>query len=420
MHLLLVLVVAAAAILVWYRLTAVRADAAEDFTEVAPADGAQTGPLAFVSRGKLFCRVPGEGVRQIHSQYAQNAVDRVERSKRLHGWKEGTAFEHSFLSRARQQGGKAASDLQVSSAQFRDPGTLFYFLRDGTVGGLFEVDLATGREQRLLHRQRLNLEDLCLHPVESRLLAAQMESNGSACIVSINADGSGYQELTSGDTVDSAPSWVPGNEQAIVFESAGIARNPQGIPLARGPSSIQLLDGELSTVVESPQFDYLRPRVAPDGDLYYIRRPYEPPRYGLGALIVDAAMFPFRLLRALFHYLNFFSLMYSRKPLTSASGPGVELDVKQVVLKGKCLDAEKALRSGVRVAGVPSLVPASWQLIRRNRHGNERVVAQHVLSYDITREGDVIFSNGFGAFRAGAGKPQLVLRHPVISELVVG
>ena len=40
---------------------------------------------------------------------------------------------------------------------------------------------------------------------------------------------------------------------------------------------------------------------------------------------------------------------------------------------------EDALRNGIRLGGVPSLVPASWQLIRRSSTGTEQVVASHVV-----------------------------------------
>ena len=421
MHLLVVVVVALIAIYLLTRSSSGRRDAVDEGVVEVVEDAAGLPQIAFVSRGRLFCRVPGEAAKQVQSQFAQASVDRVERSKRLHGWKEGTAFETSFLRRAARQGAEAVAAWQFSSAQFRPEGRMIYFLRDGTAGGLFEVDLASGKEQRLLHRQRLNLEDLCVDRDGKRVLASQVESNGTATIVAFDADGSNYHEVTSGDTIDASPAFVPDREGAIVFESAGLARSPAGFPLARGPSSIQLLDGELTTVVEHPRFDYLRPRVAPDGALYYIRRPYEPPRYGLGAALVDALLFPFRLVRAFFHYLNFFSLMYSRKPLTSATGPEVEAEMKDILLKGKRLDAEAALRNGIRLGGVPSLVPASWQLIRRNRTGEEQVVASHVVSYDIGSDGTILFSNGFGAFHlAPNARPRLVLKHSVISELVVG
>jgi hypothetical protein len=81
------------------------------------------------------------------------------------------------------------------------------------------------------------------------------------------------------------------------------------------------------------------------------------------------------LLRAVFHYLNFFSLMYTRKPLTSASGPAMQADIKSILLQGRRIDAQKALGSEQPVQGAPSLVPNSWELVSRSREGVERILA---------------------------------------------
>ena len=64
-------------------------------------------PLAFISRGKLFYRAPGQELREIHSPYVQGVMDRMERSRQLHGWKEGTAFAMSFTGRGQQAQGDA-------------------------------------------------------------------------------------------------------------------------------------------------------------------------------------------------------------------------------------------------------------------------------------------------------------------------
>jgi hypothetical protein len=130
-------------------------------------------------------------------------------------------------------------------------------------------------------------------------------------------------------------------------------------------------------------------------------------------------MFPFRLLRALFHYLNFFSLMYTRKPLITASGPAVQADLKEILIKGKRLDAEAALRTGARLNGVPSLVPASWQLIGRSPQGEEHVLASHVASFDIASDGTILFSNGYGVFALdGPHPPQVLLRDKLIADVI--
>jgi hypothetical protein len=95
--------------------------------------------------------------------------------------------------------------------------------------------------------------------------------------------------------------------------------------------------------------------------------------------------------------------MYTRKPLTTASGPAVQADLKNILLQGRRIDAEKALRSTRPVQGVPSLVPESWQLVSVGQDGNERVLATNVASYDLSPDGTIIYSNGRGVFVLGEG-----------------
>lgn len=391
------------------------------------APGAQSGArasdpaIAYIAHGKLFHCAAGEVPKEIQSAYVQAARDRLERSRELHAWKEGTAFGVRAM---RGGGGDCGGlDIHATSAQFTPDRRVLYFLRDAHFGGLFAHDLASGSEQRLMHRQRLWLEDLALDADGQRLLCTHHTGNGLANIALMNIDGSEFREVSGGDTVDSSPAWVTGREGAIVFESSGIARSPQGHPIGHGPTSIQMLDlakGELTPVLEDPRFDHLGPRVGRDGALYFIRRPYEPPTQGVGQLVLDAMLLPLRLLRALFHYLNFFSLMYSRKPLTSASGPPVEQDIKQLVLKRKRIDAERALHSGARIAGTPSLVPASWELVRRSEHGEEKVLARHVASFDLATDGSVVFSNGYGVFALDGTQPRLLMRDKLIAQVTAG
>jgi hypothetical protein len=131
---------------------------------------------------------------------------------------------------------------------------------------------------------------------------------------------------------------------------------------------------------------------------------------------------PFRLLHAVFHYLNFFSLVYSKKPLTTACGPDIKGDdLKSVMIRGKVIDAEKALRSCASTLGVPSLVPSSWELFRRSQNGREEVVASSVAAFDISSEGAIAYSNGRGIFTlAGRRKPKLILKANLIEDVIVG
>ena len=53
-----------------------------------------------------------------------------------------------------------------------------------------------------------------------------------------------------------------------------------------------------------------------------IRRPVDKPAVErAGGALKDTLLMPFRLLKAVFGYLNFFSMVYGKEPLRSAGGP---------------------------------------------------------------------------------------------------
>lgn len=377
--------------------------------------------LAWLAGGKLFCKTDQGSPKQIHSPYITEVENRIARSKEKNAWKQGTSFQVSASRDLRQFNGDGPT-ITVSSALFLKDRTLLYFLRDEGIGGLFSYDLDTGVELRIVHRQYLDLADLFLDQGGSKLVCTSAGRDGTSNIATLDIEGNGYRELTGGDTADAAPSWVPGDENVVLFQSAGLARNEQGYVVAQGHTTIQKLNvrsGIIDTVLESPQHDFMQPRVCEQGNLHFIRRPYELPHYSTQNVLLDTLLFPFRLLRAVFHYLNFFSLMYSRKPLTGATGPAVHADIKDIVLKGRRIDAEKALREENAINGVPSLVPRSWELVRRNAQGNETVLATNVASYDLLAGGAIVYSNGRAAFMlANGGGPALLLREDLVADVV--
>lgn len=387
---------------------------------VAPAASSDRG-FAFLSNGLLFQRERGGELKQVHSPYAQEAADRRERSREKHSWKQGTSFRIAAGGSVRDFE-PADKPLAATSAAFEAGGNLLYFLKDENMGGLFRREADSGKELRVLMKPNLHLTDLTASADGALLAACSQQKAGVAHIALFKADGSEYREVTGGDTVDSAPAWIPGAPNRLVFQSAGLARNDQGYIVAQGNASIQKLDmdsGSVTPILEDAGFDYLKPRVSPAGELLFIRRPYEAPGYGAGNLLMDTLLFPFRLLRAVFHYLNFFSLMYSRKPLTTASGPAMQADMKNILLQGRRVDAEKALRTARAVQGVPSLVPDSWELVSRGQDGQERVLATNVASYDLGADGAIVYSNGRGVFVLGAdGSAAVALKDQLVAEVI--
>ncbi|MCP4694747.1 MAG: hypothetical protein GY859_42360, partial [Desulfobacterales bacterium] len=269
--------------------------------------------------------------------------------------------------------------------------------------------------------------DLDANPETGELLCSQYFPNGTANIILVNKEGGDATQITEGDSIDEAPAWMPGEERRVLFQTSGVARNADGFAMGRGAATIQALDldnNRLTPVLENPKYDYMQPRISPDGYMYYIRRPHEKPGagYSPGAFIGDFFLFPFRLIRAVFHYLNFFSMIYTKKPLKTASGPQVkEEDLKNMMIKGKRIDAEKALRKGSRGKGVPSLVPSSWILIKRDANGAEEVIARSVVSYAIDQDGSIAYTNGGGVFTLDDKKrSRLIIKDSLIEDVIIG
>jgi hypothetical protein len=166
--------------------------------------------------------------------------------------------------------------------------------------------------------------------------------------------------------------------------------------------------GEITCLLEDPKHDLLGPQLTPGGDLYYIRRPYQSQggSWSPGRALLDLVLFPFRLLHALFQYLNFFTAAYTGKPLTTAGGERQRAaDVRQMMIWGNLISADKSVRGGGEDAS--GLVPDSWQLVRQARSGSTTILAKGVLSFDLCEDQSLIYTNGSAIFHldhSGAGK----------------
>lgn len=384
--------------------------------------------LLYISQGKLFQQNGGSTADPIQSPYGQKIIEQALRAHQKNEWKtenSGSHFGGSMLWGVDTTQADAIKVNITGATGCTADETLYYFLETDVAGGLFAVDTPSGTERRLFHKERFRAKDLDINTETRELVCAQQFPNSTSSIVLISPDGTDMRPLTEGDAVAESPSWIPGDGRRILFQSSGVARNKDGYAVGRGPASIQALDLDhqrMTTVLEDDRFDFLQPHISVDGYLYYIRRPYEMHPYRPATALLDFVLFPFRLLRAVFHYLNFFSLVYSKKPLTTASGPRVaQDDMKTILLKGKIIDADKALRQGARIMGVPSLVPASWELVRRDENDNQTVLARHTAAFDIGHDGTIVYSNGYGIFELEPHKRRgLLLRDKLIEDVKIG
>jgi hypothetical protein len=129
----------------------------------------------------------------------------------------------------------------------------------------------------------------------------------------------------------------------------------------------------------------------------------------------DAALFPFRVIRAMVDFFQIFSMMVSKKPLTTASGPKAQgPEPMQMWIHGRMIDVQKA-----SAANAPdgALAPADWELVKRAPDGTESVLAKHVLAYDLDSEGRIAWSDGKNLHLIEGGAKKKLLSEPLIDSV---
>ena len=337
----------------------------------------------------------------IESRFATDLLSKAVREQQRHAWK-GQGSENKLLSGPALWGkGDTDKPIQISLtsiARGKDSGQFFYTLRTEHLCAILTV--SGQEEQRVWNNNAKKLSHLSVH-AELGHITCSVEHQGSSGNIAVRLAGeSGLAEITEGDSMDTAPTWMPGPKMRILFQSAGVGRDRDGYVAALGPFSIQKLDvdtGEMETVLEDANFDFLTPKATADETLYYIRRPYEGRQApSVLTMLKDFVLFPFRMAHAIFGYLNIFSMMYSGKQLKTIKKAGAApMDMPSMLIWGNLLKAQKN-QDGTDSS---AYVPRSWKLYRK-APGQEPVeIASSVLCFDLAQDGTVIYSDG-GVIRA--------------------
>jgi hypothetical protein len=381
--------------------------------------------IAWLAQGKVRIKQPGESPRTVESRFGQSIRDRVVRSQQRHAWKiggEGDKFLSSVMLWGRAPKDPAAVRIAITSlCRGSAAGQMLYSLETDDLCAVLSLENLGEEERRLWNKNDKRISHLCVAP-DGAVACSVRHQFGTANIAVRLNDESGFSEATEGDSLDTAPRWIPGEGRRLVFQSAGIGRDRHGNFAGLAPFSIQHLDidsGDMKTLAEDSVNDLLTPQMTLDGTLYYIRRPYTTGReINPLRILKDTVLFPFRLGYAVFHYLQVFSMIYTGKKLTGAGGPQArQLDTKEMMIWGNRVSAEMLAKTD---DDAPDLVPKSWQLVRERKSYDPEVLAKGVLAYDLAPDGSVVYSNGSAIFmREPPGRIQRVHVERLIEQVAI-
>lgn len=284
-------------------------------------------------------------------------------------------------------------------ALYRD--AFLYTLMLDASGGLYQRDFSEkpNPEGHICSGNDMRLGAIASH--NDDVAACVLYPDGRSHIGLFHLPQSYCTEITDGDSVESSPSWSE-DGRLLYFSTCGIARGGGG--LRYSPNSIAAYNvntERMEILLESETLDYLTPRTDADGNLWYIRQPYQTDEdhdVSLGSVLKDVVLLPFRLVKAIFGFLNAFSMLFGGESLRTGKPTGdirsKQKSDKELFFEGNLIQAEKNLKENTRSGeSYPGILPRSRVLVCRKPDGTEEVLAKGVLDYCFCKEG-VVFSNG--------------------------
>jgi hypothetical protein len=343
--------------------------------------------------GNTLTAIPCQAV----DQYKKN----LEEIKQRKEWKsKGTGA--MFMGRAIQQQGAEEVHAYPCDAVFIGLNRVIYAARleDGTA--VYSKSLVDLQE---VEGVVLRKKDFIIHTMDYEagrkrlVLSASVSGEYEWHLSILDVEGNRIQYVTEGDCRDANPTFDPHNPDQVYYDSCGFAYD-QHRRMSIGPKKICVLNlktGDLDTVIEDPNFDYLKPQKDSLGNLYFLKRPYKnkaDPFSLLKALITA----PFKIIKAIIGWLDFFTQNYASESLKTTGGRNPAkvkpLSDEELFIEDNLVNVEKTRRENINTGEkYPGIIPKSWELVQRSPDGTLRTLKKGVLSFSV-HDDHIVYSNG--------------------------
>ena len=354
---------------------------------------------------------------EIKSRILESYTEKIRETARRNEWKStgsGAMFMGEGMVTASPD--TAARDINVIvDSVIEDNGLAVYSMTLDSVSGIYTHSDDGGSDGIVISHAERSYSQFDMN--EDRIVVSEID--GAEAHIGIIKKGSTKCEtLTEGESRERWPSWSRTKKNRIVYSGCGLAitknseepapmmpfflKSTPGSTCVESPYYICALDldsMELSELVidDSQRYSYIKPFEAADGYLYYIKKPYKDEEKQSGGCL-SALLAPFKLLGALFGFLNIFTMKYSGQTLTNGRGGSKAKNKSEydMFIDGNLINAgreiERNQKSGDKF---PGIIPRSFELCRRlGADGREEVIKRGVIAYAVDRSGVIYCSNG--------------------------
>jgi hypothetical protein len=359
--------------------------------------------IVFASKNRLGC-CEGSLIAFASSHYLEKYKMNRESIHRKNAWKtEGMGAAFQGLST------NPGPDLEeinaratVNGLAFAKDGKIVYSIAVESYSGMFLKNPKddTEAEGHIIHDNKTRFLNLDYQQETDEIVVSVQDCPWERHLALFESKTSRYRKVTEGDCFDENPVWGKRASRSIYYDSAGVGKDGEGRFLELSEKVINRLDldsGTICELVTVPKHDCFLPKVDSEDTLYFIKRPHE--KLGSKRMTFkDTLLIPYRLGRAIYSFLQFFSMRYTGEPLSTA-GPdptkAKRKDPKEMFINDNMINAEQALKEN-REKGdsFPGIAPRSWELTRLEKDGSLTCLKKGVIDFDLGLNGEIVFSNG--------------------------
>lgn len=371
------------------------------------------GRIVFLDDGEMNVYAGGEKTL-LHSQRKEQYQRTLENLEARYEWRSSGAGAKFMEQQNPYANAAAMAEACRVTALACVKNQLLYALTAPEMGGLYLKDDRDDEapEGNWYSDRGFHARDLDAHGGK---IALSVEGLRGQCHIAIMDEGKPtYEVITQGDTVDSAP-WLSRRGNTLYYASVGNGRNEDGVILARGPSAVLQMDlasGSLTELLADEAIDYLRPKEAPDGALYFIQRPYQQQGTKGPSLLERIKGFGL-MIKSVGQLIRLLVTKDATPPKSTASGNTRTQQMR--LLEGSLVDVSLPKDAKEQNQGC---VPDSWVLMRREKDGALTQVQKGVCDYAF--DGDaLIYTDGRRIFRCENGGRTLLCRGTFISRIAV-
>ncbi|MFP4697932.1 MAG: hypothetical protein ACLFMO_04405 [Eubacteriales bacterium] len=358
----------------------------------------------------------------LESNYIEKYKKTTKEIHKKNEWK-SMGSGAKFMNQISYVESEKAPRATINGIDFIKEAEVIYSVSVDNLSGILKKNIETGEESYIIHGSETNFYNLDYNAQINRAIVATQETYLERHIAILNIDNSYYQVITEGDTIEDNPVWSNRESSVLYYDSAGVGKDYEGKIMGFGPKVINKLNidtGELEEVIGDAYYDCFLPKLDEEDNIYFLKKPYKEMNKHINPLKIF--LIPFKILKAIYMWLNIFSMRYNGEPLNSnGNNPSKtkQVDEKEIIINGNLINAQKVFKENQsKGEKYPGIAPRSWQLVKMNKEGEFTIIKKGVLDFDVDKDGNIIYSNGKYIIKIDkSGQEEIIHKEELVTKI---